>query len=71
MHQEGLMTSNWMKRRWVLTLAICVATAVSFAQWSNPADDIPAYHSSAPLKVSALAPILSGNQLTGEHFRYP
>ena len=65
------MTINWMKRRWVLTLAICAATAVSFAQWSNPADDIPAYHSSAPLKVSALAPILSGNQLTGEHFRYP
>jgi hypothetical protein len=28
----------------------------SYAQWSNPADDIPAYHPAAPLKVSALPP---------------
>ena len=28
------------------------ATAASYAQWSNPADDVPAYHPSAPLKVS-------------------
>ena len=65
------MTNNWMKRRWVLGLAVFAVTAASFAQWSNPADDIPAYHPSAPLKVSALKPILSGSQLTGEHFRYP
>ena len=63
--------NKWRQRPWVLALAVCALTAASFAQWSNPANDIPAYHPSAPLKVSALPPILSGAQLTGEHFRYP
>ena len=52
-------------------LAVFALTAASYAQWSNPADDVPAYHPSAPLKVSALPPILSGAKLTGENFRYP
>ena len=65
------MTNNWIKSRWVLGLAVFAVTVASYAQWSNPADDIPAYHPSAPLKVSALPPILRGAQLTGEHFRYP
>ena len=60
-----------LKRRWVLGLVAVVLTAASYAQWSNPADDVPAYHPSAPLKVSALPPILAGGQLTGEHFKYP
>jgi hypothetical protein len=60
-----------MQRRWLLALAVFAVTAASFAQWSNPADDVPAYHPSAPLKVSALPPILSGAKLTGEHFRFP
>ena len=58
-------------RRAVLGLAVFAITAASYAQWSNPADDVPAYHPSAPLKVSALPPILAGAQLTGENFRYP
>ena len=33
-----------------------------------PADDVPAYHPSAPLKVTALPPILSGAKLTGDKF---
>jgi hypothetical protein len=61
---------NWNTRSWGLGLAIFVVTAASYAQWSNPADDVPAYHPSAPLKVGALPPILSGAQLTGENFRY-
>jgi hypothetical protein len=60
-----------MKNRWVLGLAVFALTAVSYAQWSNPANDVAAYHPSAPLKVSALPPILSGSKLTGENFRYP
>jgi len=60
-----------MERRWLLALLVCTFTVASYAQWSNPADDVPAYHPSAPLKVSALPPILSGAQLTGENFRYP
>ena len=63
------MIDNWMKRRWVVALAVFTVTAASYAQWTNPADDVPAYHSSAPLKVTPLKPILSGSQLTGEHFR--
>lgn len=61
----------WFNTRWALGLAIFSITLVSYAQWSNPADDIPAYHPSAPLKVSALPPILSGAKLTGENFRFP
>ncbi len=57
--------------RWLLAGAVCLFTAASYAQWSNPADDVPAYHPSAPLKVSALPPILSGAKLTGTNFQYP
>jgi len=60
-----------IKSRWTLGLAAFALTAASYAQWSNPAEDVPAYHPSAPLKVSALPPILSGAKLTGENFRYP
>ncbi len=63
--------SDWMKRRWILGLAIFAVTAASYAQWSNPGDDVPAYHPSAPLKVDALPPILSGSKLSGENFRFP
>ena len=62
---------HWMKSRWGLSLAAFALTAVSYAQWSNPAEDVPAYHPSAPLKVSSLPPILSGAKLTGESFQYP
>jgi hypothetical protein len=57
--------------RWAWGLAVFSITLVSYAQWSNPADDVPAYHPSAPLKVSALPPILSGAKLTGTNFRFP
>lgn len=60
-----------LKTRWALALAAFTLTAGNYAQWSNPADDVPAYNPSAPLKVSALPPILSGAKLTGDNFRYP
>ena len=60
-----------IKQRWIVGLGVFVLTAASYAQWSNPAEDVPAYHPSAPLRVSALPPILSGAKLTGENFRYP
>ena len=62
---------NLLKRRWALVLGVAAMTVASYAQWSNPADDVPSYHPSAPLKVSALPKILSGPQLVGENFRYP
>jgi hypothetical protein len=62
---------NLIKSSWIMGLAVFVLTAASYAQWTNPADDVPAYHASAPLKVTKLPPILKGAQLTGEHFVYP
>jgi hypothetical protein len=60
-----------MKSRWIIGPAVFAITAASYAQWANPANDVAAYHPSAPLKVSALPPIMSGSKLTGENFRYP
>jgi hypothetical protein len=60
-----------IKARWAWSLAVFALTAASYAQWSNPADDVPAYHPSAPLNIHALPPILRGAQLTGPSFRYP
>lgn len=61
----------WTRSRVLLAFAVFALTAASYAQWTNPANDIPAYHPSAPLKVSALPPMLSGSKLTGPNFQYP
>jgi hypothetical protein len=61
---------NSIKRRWILGLVVATITVGSYAQWSNPADDVPAYHPSAPLKFAPLPPIMSGSQLSGENFRF-
>ncbi len=45
-----------------------VALAAS-AQWSNPAEDIPAYNMGAPGKP--LPPLMSGTQLSGPYFAHP
>jgi hypothetical protein len=42
---------------------------VVHAQWTSPADDVPAYHPDAQAAGQALPPILSGAQLTGPTFR--
>jgi hypothetical protein len=57
-------------RRILLTAAIGLITVAGYAQWSNPTDDIPAYHPAAPASAAALPAILSGKQLTGPNFRY-
>jgi hypothetical protein len=59
------------KSRCALALALSALTVASYAQWSNPADDVPAYHPSAPLHLSALPPILHGAQLKTAQFQYP
>jgi len=59
-----------LRIRWTLGFVVFVLTTVSYAQWSNPAENVPAYHPSAPLKVSALPPILAGSRLTGPSFQY-
>ena len=61
---------HFFKTRWIWTLAVCTLTAASYAQWSNPADDVPAYHPSAPLDLHVLPAILHGAQLMGSNFRF-
>ena len=56
-----------MKKFLGLVVLGLVALAAS-AQWSNPADDVPAYNAAAPSRP--LPPILSGQQLTGPYFAH-
>jgi Protein of unknown function with PCYCGC motif len=58
-------------KRILSTVALALITVAGYAQFSNPADEIPAYHPAAPVKNADLPPILSGAQLTGPYFRYP
>ncbi len=53
-------------KRWIGCFALGLLTVVASAQWSNPAEDVPAYNAAAPAKP--LPPVLSGNQLTGAYF---
>ncbi|MBX6358937.1 CYCXC family (seleno)protein [Pseudacidobacterium ailaaui] len=57
-------------RRVLLALAACLMTIVGYAQWSNPADDIPAYHTAPPAKGEALPPILTPEQLPAEYSQF-
>lgn len=41
------------------------------AQWSNPQDDVPAYHAQPPARGEVLPPIMAGHQLTGPFFQQP
>lgn len=49
-------------------LTLGLVTMAASAQWSNPANDIPAYHPAAPTKE--LPKLLSGDQLTGAYFTH-
>ncbi len=55
----------------VVAFAVSVLTVAAFAQWSNPAEDVPAYHAAPPAATATLPPILHGAQLTGSAFTYP
>lgn len=57
-------------KRILLTVAVGLISMAGYAQWSNPADAIPAYHPAPPAQAATLPPILSGKQLTGPNFRY-
>jgi hypothetical protein len=50
------------------SIALALITLAGAAQWSNPADDIPAYNATASAKP--LPKILSGDQLTGPYFAH-
>lgn len=56
-------------KRFLALAAVAMLTLVASAQWTNPADSIPAYNATAP--KGALPPVLSGSQLTGPYFTQP
>jgi hypothetical protein len=58
-------------KRTILSAALFLLTAAGYAQWSNPAEDLPAYHPQPPARGEKLPPVLSGAQLSGPYFRYP
>lgn len=55
-------------KRWIGCLGLGLATLVASAQWTNPAEDVPAYNATAPSR--ALPPVMSGAQLTGPYFTH-
>ncbi len=57
-----------MKRLFALA-AIALFTVLMTTGWT--ADDVPAYHASAPKKGEALPPILGGDDLMGDSFQQP
>jgi len=50
------------------TLALGLLTLAASAQWTNPANDVPAYNLGAPKQTPP--PIMSGSQLTGPYFAH-
>ena len=57
-------------RRIFVCLAVGMLTAGAYAQWVTD-ENVPAYHATAPVAGTKLAPVLSGQQLTGPMFQYP
>jgi hypothetical protein len=57
-----------MWKRLIGTLGLGLLTLAASAQWTNPSNDVPAYHLDAPKEK--LPPILSGSQLTGPYFQH-
>src|SRR5580698_6073293 len=49
-------------------LGLGLATIVASAQWTNPANDVPAYNVAASTKP--LPPLMSGSQLSGPYFQH-
>ena len=56
-------------KKFVGLVMLGLVALVASAQWSNPADDVPAYNAAAPSRP--LPPIMSGAQLTGPYFAHP
>lgn len=57
-------------KKFLGVMLVGAATFTGYAQWSNPADEIPAYNPQPPAPGTPIPPVLSGNQLTGPNFRY-
>lgn len=57
-----------MVKRWIGCGVLGLVALAASAQWSNPADDVPAYNAAAPTRP--LPAVLSGNSLTGPSFSH-
>ena len=55
-------------RRILLTAAIALLALGASAQWSNPSDDIPAYHATAPEPGTKLPPVMTPEQIKAQNF---
>ncbi len=55
-------------KRWIGCLALGLAALAASAQWSNPAEDVPAYNAVPPSRP--LPAVLSGGQLSGPYFSH-
>ncbi|MBW4025784.1 CYCXC family (seleno)protein [Acidipila rosea] len=58
-------------KRVLMGMVLGLVTVAGYAQWSDPGEEIPAYHVNPPARGEKLPPVMSGSQLTGEYFRYP
>ena len=58
-----------MRNRLWLSFALALICVVAHAQWTDPAVDLPAFHTAAPSSIDVLPPILHGRQLTGPNFQ--
>jgi Protein of unknown function with PCYCGC motif len=57
----------FMKKFWACA-AIALVTLAASAQWTNPSNDVPAYHNAAP--TTTQPPLLSGKDLSGPYFEH-
>ena len=55
-------------KKWIGCIALGLGALAASAQWSNPAEDVPAYNAAAPTRP--LPPVMSGAQLSGPYFTH-
>jgi hypothetical protein len=58
-------------KKLALGLFVGLLTVGAYAQWSNPSDDVPAYHAQPPAKGASLPPLLTAAQLREQGFSQP
>ena len=57
--------------KWIFAVLLALVTVASYAQFSNPADDVAAYHPGPPRPGDKVPAILTGSALSGPSFRFP
>ena len=57
--------------RTLMSIAVGLTTVLSYAQWQQPTDSVPAYYNQPPSVGGGGGRILAGKQLTGPYFKNP